>query len=192
MRCLYEELSLETLKSRRDRQILLMFHKIINNKTPLYLSQLKPQTVNQRQNYNLRRENLFTVPKCRITKYQKSFIPFATTLWNQLPPFAKILEYDQFKAYLEESIPQENPLFQIGNRRDSINMARLRMNNGNLNFYLHNINVIDSPRCACGYDSEDTVHYFISCPLYNGPRAVLHTTVSNMTPIYPENITIWK
>ena len=182
VRCLYEELSLETLKSRRDRQILLMFHKIIHYKTPLYLTQLRPEAVNQQQNYNLRRENIFTMPKCRITKYQKSFIPFATTLWNQLPPLAKILEYDQFKAYLEESIPQENLLFQIGNRRDSINMARLRMNNSNLNFYLHNINVIDSPRCACGYDSEDTVHYFISCPLYNGPRAVLHTTVSNMTP----------
>ena len=182
VRCLYQELSLETLQSRRDRHILLMFHKIVNNNVPSYLVELKPIPVNQRQNYNLRRENMLTMPKCRLTKYQRSFLPTAIKLWNTLPPFVKVLDYDRFKAHLEKSIPDENPLFQIGNRKDTINMARLRMNCSVLNSHLFNINVIDSARCACGYECEDTVHYFISCPLYNGPRAVLHNIVSHITP----------
>ena len=182
VRCLYQELSLETLQSRRDRQILLMFHKIINNNVPPYLAELKPIPTNQRQNYNLRRGNTLTIPKCRLTKYQQSFLPTAIKLWNILPPFAQVLDYDNFKVHLEKSIPDENPLYQIGSRKDTINMARLRMNCSVLNSHLFNINVIDSARCACGYECEDTVHYFISCPLYNGPRAVLHNTVSNLTP----------
>ena len=60
--CLYNELSIEPLSTRRDRNVLLMFHKIINQTTPQYLYELKPLTVNQRQGHNLRRANNFTVP----------------------------------------------------------------------------------------------------------------------------------
>ena len=152
-----------------------MFHEIIHNNVPTYLLELKPKTVNQNQGYNLRRDNIFTMPRCRITKYQKSFLPYAINLWNNLPKSSKnILEYEKFKKTLESNIVKDNPLFNIGNRRETITMARLRMN--------CSINVADSPSCACGYQSEDTVHYFTSCPLHNGPRAALINTVTNLTP----------
>ena len=182
-KCLYDELAVEPLKVRRDRQVLLMFHKIIHDNVPNYLQELKPTTVNQRQGYHLRRDNIFSLPRCRITKYQKSFMPHAITLWNQLPTATKnILEYEKFKDKLESKIPTENPLFNFGSRRESIIMARFRMNCSELNAYLFSINVADSPACACGFDSEDTVHYFTSCPLYNIPRAVLINTVAHLAP----------
>ena len=160
-----------------------MFHKIIHDNVPNYLQELKPTTVNQRQGYNLRRDNIFTLPRCRITKYQKSFIPHAITLWNQLPTASKnIVEYEKFKEKLESKIQTENPLFHFGSRKETIIMARFRMNCSELKAYLFYIKVSDSPSCACGLDSEDIVHYFTSCPLYNGPRAVLMNTVTNLAP----------
>ena len=40
---LYNEVGLETLKARRDRNVLLFFFKIINNMVPDYLQDLKPE-----------------------------------------------------------------------------------------------------------------------------------------------------
>ena len=160
-----------------------MFHKIINQTTPQYLYELKPLTVNQRQGHNLRRANNFTVPVCRISKYQKSFLPHAIYLWNKLPEPSKLIpDYDKFKASLANNIPLANKLYEIGTRRETIIMARLRMNCSELKAYLYQIRVTDSPQCLCGYESEDTVHFFTSCPLYNGPRAVLYNTITNLLP----------
>ena len=44
---LYDEISLETLKTRRYRNVLLFFIKIMNNLVPEYLQELKP--VQQKQ-----------------------------------------------------------------------------------------------------------------------------------------------
>ena len=180
---LYQEIAIEPLKTRRNRNVLLMFHKIINDNTPPYLTELKPRTVSQRQDYNLRNPNNFTMPLCRISKYQKSFLPYAIYLWNQLTTEKKKLhDYDAFKEALQRDIPIENTLYEIGTRRETIIMARLRMNCSELRAYLYHIKVIDSPQCTCGYESEDTVHFFISCPLYNGPRTALLNTITNLTP----------
>ena len=40
---LCSEVGLETLKARRDRNVLLFFFKIINNMVPDYLQDLKPE-----------------------------------------------------------------------------------------------------------------------------------------------------
>ena len=72
IRCLHEELVIETLQTRRDRNVILMFCKIINNNCPSYLTEMKPISTQQRQSYNLRRPNNYTLPKCRLSKYQKS------------------------------------------------------------------------------------------------------------------------
>ena len=182
-KCLYEELAIETLKCRRDRNVMLMFHKIVFENAPFYLAELKPETTAQRQTYNLRKTNNFTTPLCRIQKYQKSFLPHAIDLWNKLPSDTKTLrDYDLFKSELEKNRPSENPLFCYGNREESIWMARFRMNCIQLNAHLSQIKVIDSPRCACGYKCEDAYHFFFICPLYNVPRAAFHNQVANHAP----------
>ena len=43
----------------------------------------------------------------------------------------------------------------------------------NLNAHLLLLHVKDDPSCACGYRLEDTNHFFIYCPLYNGIRPIL-------------------
>ena len=180
--CLYEELAIETLKARRDRNILLMFHKIIHNKTPLYLQELRPPALHERQNYNLWRSHNYTQPKCRLSKYQKSFFPNSIFLWNSLDEAKKQLaEYDLFKAALEPNL-QQNELYFIGERHLNIIMAKIRMNCSELKSHLYRINVIESPNCTCGEAVEDPYHYFFICPQYTAQRAALHAAVANLAP----------
>ena len=80
---LYNEIRLETLKTRSDRNVLLFFFKIMHNMVPGYLQELKPENQKQ-ERYMFRNKNDLAEPNWRITKYRKSFLPFAVSLWNKL------------------------------------------------------------------------------------------------------------
>ena len=172
-----------------------MFHKIVYDNYPSYVTELKP-TTNQRQNYNLRRTNKnFTHPRCRLAKYQKSFFPYATYLWNSLEASLQdIPDYDDFKIKLELNLPTENPLFQLGNRHTTILMARLRMNCSGLKSNLFRINVLDSPRCSCGHESEDTFHFFFTCNMSSICQCQGCSPQQNSSPctLHPEDPTPWQ
>ena len=67
---------METLKARRERNVFLFFFKIIHNMVPSYLQELKPDK-KKSDRYTFRTKNDFVEPDWRITKYRKSFLPFA-------------------------------------------------------------------------------------------------------------------
>ena len=71
---LYNEIGMETLKVRRERNVLLFFFKIIHNMVPSYLQELKPDKKKSGR-YTFRTKNDFVEPDWRITKYRKSFLP---------------------------------------------------------------------------------------------------------------------
>ena len=55
----------------------------MNNLVPEYLQELKP--VQQTQDrYMLRNQSDLVWPRCRLTQYQKSFLPHAVAMWNRL------------------------------------------------------------------------------------------------------------
>ena len=94
---LYDEIGMETLKVRRDRNVLLFFFKIIHNMVPSYLQELKPEKQKPGR-YMFRTKNDLVEPEWRITKYRKSFLPFATSLWNSLDENTRqITNYESFK-----------------------------------------------------------------------------------------------
>ena len=135
----------------------------------------------ERQRYNLRQQYNYTVPKCRLTKYKNSFFPKAVNMWNSLSNDLKIIvDYDTFKRELEKHVPKENPLFIIGDRKENIIIARIRMNCSDLKAHLFNLKILDSADCQCGHNCEDSFHFLFTCPLYNRPRAILHNTVANL------------
>ena len=77
-----------------------------------------------------------TGARWRITKYKKSFLPFAVNLWNNLDEETQsITNYERFKDALGANI-KENPLFLIGTRQEQVIMAKLRMRCSNLNGHL--------------------------------------------------------
>ena len=59
-----------------------MMYKIINNAAPIYLQDLLPPYVGQRQPYNLRNADDITAPFCRNKSLKNSFIPRTIALWN--------------------------------------------------------------------------------------------------------------
>ena len=128
---LYNEIGMETLKVRRERNVLLFFFKIIHNMVPSYLQELKPDKKKSGR-YTFRTKNDFVEPDWRITKYRKSFLPFAISLWNRLDENTrKITNYESFKDTLMTNTI-DNPLFYVGSRQEQIIMAKLRMGGSNL------------------------------------------------------------
>ena len=79
-------------------------------------------------------------------------------------------------------VEKRNDLYFIGDRRIAVIHARLRMGSSQLNSYLHQIGVRDSPICACGDTNEDVFHYFFVCPNYNNIRIDLHEAVIRLAP----------
>ena len=65
---LYNEVGLETLKARRDRNVLLFFFKIINNMVPDYLQDLKPEKSTPGR-YMFRNKDEFVPPEWRLRTY---------------------------------------------------------------------------------------------------------------------------
>ena len=165
---LYNEIGLETLKKRRERSVLLFFFKVINNMVPDYLLELKPEKKKEGR-YMLRTRHDYTTPSWRITKYKKSFLPFAVKLWNSLDEETQsITNYERFKDALGADI-RENPLFLIGTRQEQVIMAKLRMQCSNLNGHLKAMHIVESSACSCGFVNEDEFHFFFGCPLFNRP-----------------------
>ena len=123
---MYNEIGMETLKVRRERNVLLFFFKIIHNMVPSYLQELKPDKKKSGR-FTFRTKNDFVETDWRITKYRKSFLPFAISLWNRLDENTrKITNYESFKDTLMTNTI-DNPLFYVGSRQEQIIMAKLRM-----------------------------------------------------------------
>ena len=103
----------------------------------------------------------YTAPSWRITKYKKSFLPFAVKLWNSLDEETQsITNYERFKDALGDNI-RENPLFLIGTRQEQVIMAKLRMQCSNLNGQLQSMHIVESSACSCGFINEGEFHFFL-------------------------------
>ena len=82
---LYKESGFCTLKERRKRHKLLMFHKMINHHCPRYLSNLLPPLVSTTNPHHRRQPYERDIPAHKTELYANSFIPPTTQLWNTLP-----------------------------------------------------------------------------------------------------------
>ena len=112
--------------------MFLFFFKTIHNMVLGYLPELKPEK--QKEGHDMFcNKNDLVEPNWRITKYQKSFSPFAVSLWNKLDENTRtITNYELFNDTLMTNI-DDSPLFYIGSRQEQIIMPKLRMQSSNLN-----------------------------------------------------------
>ena len=81
---LSDELAWEDMNMRRSMHKLVLYYKIVNNLTPSFLSDLLPQTVQQRSGLFLRNSANFTLYMSRTERFKKSFFPSATLMWKIL------------------------------------------------------------------------------------------------------------
>jgi len=169
---LYSELSWQSLKSRREKHMILLYSDIIHGRAPQYLTELVPQTVYERTGgrYNLRNNNNLSQPHSRTETFRNSFFPRMTHVWNSLDPNIHSIESrDQLRRILNIDRPKVDPFFLLGRRSINILLARFRMQCSDLKEHLFNMHIIADPNCSCGLP-ESTNHYLMECPLYTVQR----------------------
>lgn len=168
---LYSETGWETLAERRRNKKLTLLHKIINNKAPVYLQDLLPDTVGATSSYDLRNSANFEVPFTRLCSFETSFFPSTLKLWNELDLCIRsIPSTSQFKSSVRNLPPKPLNYLSAGERKFNIILTRLRHRSSSLKSDLFNINIIDNRNCSCGAEVENAEHYFFECPLYDVER----------------------
>lgn len=178
---LYEEIKWETLETRRNKHKLVLFYKMFNNISPVYLSSLVPPSVSNLTAYNLRNaQNIQTIDS-RTSQYYNSFLPSAVREWNNLSLETRNSDsVNSFKRLLNAGASVVPKYYYIGNRKLQILQTRLRTKCSSLNNDLFLKNIAESPLCRCG-NVENAEHFFMSCQIYHAQRAELMLTVSQFT-----------
>ena len=151
-------------------------YNMYHGHSPSYLCDLLPPLVRDVTNYPVRNRNDYTVPRCRLSLYQSSFIPSVINLWNSLDNETRnIRTYDMFKINLKRKvvllkIPGH---FLVGDRISNILYSTLRSTCSSLKYDIFRCNIIQDSRCVCGYIMEDASHFLLKCHLYIEQRTVL-------------------
>ena len=170
---LYQELGLESLRSRRWLGKLCLCYKIYKNKSPSYLYELIPDRVKFYSTRSSQIDNIKTIIsniKTRSNFFRNSFFPSTITEWNKLD--CDIRNSDSlniFKLSLLKFVrPVANSVFDINNPYDLKLLTRLRLGLSHLRYhkFRHNFQDCINPICDCGLETETTTHFLLHCPLF--------------------------
>ena len=171
---LYEELGLESLKSRRWYRKMSVLYKIFKNESPSYLFKLIPNSNLQRQTRNS--SNIPTL-FARHDYFKNSFFPSAIAEWNKLGDYIKNADsFNIFKKRILSIIrPLPNNIFDIHNPLGIKYLTRLRIGFSHLKEHKFRHNFQDSidPMCNCRGGIETTIHFFLHCADFNFQRQTL-------------------
>jgi hypothetical protein len=167
----YKELEWDSLKERRKKQRLKLYHKAVIEEAPVYLQNTLPQKVGM----NLRNADDYVTASTRTDAFKFSFFPKTTSDWNELDEDTKSAKTSAaFKNKLDKDKIKVPKWYYTGDRPLNIYHARLRMLCSSLNDHLYShIHVIESPECACGNIRENNKHFFLECPMYVNERQVM-------------------
>ena len=73
-----------------------------NKSCPQYLSECLPPVASDVSGYNLRNNEKYVLPRCRLRISEKSFIPSTVRIWNDLSPTIRNLQtISQFKLKIK-------------------------------------------------------------------------------------------
>ena len=111
---LYQELGLESLKSRRWYRKLCLFFKLKKNKHPSYLFDMIPKVLSTRTTRNYNNIPLFNV---KHEYFRNSFFPSTVIEWNKLDNNIRNSEsVSAFKKQILKFIrPSPNSTFNVHN-----------------------------------------------------------------------------
>ena len=168
---LYKEVDLPTLGQRRYVARMLSMFDIINSDTPGRLNRHSVETVSNRNPYNTRYGQNLSLPLPRTAYFRTSFLPTAIREWNDLPEDVKSsTTRNSLKSKLKHKNNQPKYYEHQLTRMSSVNLARLRVGNHNLNNCLFQRLMSETANCECGHSPENLTHFFLSCQRYNRLR----------------------
>ena len=176
------ELGWENISKRCDVLSLNIFHKIHRYETrPLIRSCMPIPDIEQR--YPSRSKGGYIPFKKYDTKFNKSFFPNTTLLWNSLPKNVKCKDVIDFKQYIKtEYKPPRYKHFSRGNKCSNSLLTKIRVGRSDLNQHKFTIGLVDSPQCACHFREESPSHYFLDCFLYTYERQTLFGLIEHYIP----------
>ncbi len=184
------ELGWNTLDQRRKLARLSLFYKMnhkkcdVNNQcidcenmvgVPEYLKNLVPKKVSDRSDYYLRNANDLTTVKTKKVKVYNSYVPKTVRDWNNLDGYRYTPSLSSFKASYKKGMlrsPNQLHYFELGDA--NIYHTRLRLGLSHLKSHLFTYNLIDSPICGCGLESETVDHYVLRCPVFGLARIEMY------------------
>ncbi len=137
-----------------------------NNQFPKYLCNLTPNSVSGTTSYNLRNKTEIQGSYSRTASYAKSFLPGTIHLWNSLPNSKASSSLTEFKRLIAKT---ENKIYvdlNYGTCFCQVTHCRLRLGCSDLNADKYSRHLIDSPCCCSGYQTENALHYFLTCRNY--------------------------
>ena len=169
---LYQELGLESLRSRRWLRRMSYFYKLIKTQKPLYLFNLIPPKLNA-----LRHPNTYSVMRCRNDYFKNSFIPYVVREWNKLSSeIRNSTSCQQFRKLLLSFIkPTCTSLFSIHHPVGVKLLVRLRLGFSHLreHKFRHHFHDTLNPLCPCSLEPETTSHYLSHCHNFSSSRWLL-------------------
>ena len=178
---LYQELGLESLKSRRWYRKLCLFFKLKKNKHPSYLFDMIPKVLSTRTTRNYNNIPLFNV---KHEYFRNSFFPSTVIEWNKLDNNIRNSEsVSAFKKQILKFIrPSPNSTFNVHNPHGIKLLTRLRAGLSHLREHIFRHNFQDSldPFCNCDWHIETTIHFFLHCSNYSNQRKTLFEKISSI------------
>ena len=178
---IYQELGLESLKSRRWLRKLCHFYKIFNDKSPSYLFNLIP-------NFNRVRNTRFSynIPPIKVKHdyFKNSLFPSAISEWNKLDlNIRNSASLNAFKKkLLNFTWPCANSIFDIHKSLGIKLLTRLRLGISPLHEhkFRHCFQDTLNLLCECAKDIESTMHFFLHCSNFLIPRQTLFQKIRNV------------
>ena len=172
---LYTELGWESLNCRRWSRRLILFYKILNNLTPIYMKDPFPP---QRQlQYCLRNQDVIGRIKARTEKFKSGSYPHFLSKWNDLDPEIRLApSVAVLKKKLMSIIrPPVRSIFGIHDPKGPSYLTQLRVGLSKLKFhkFKHNFRDTINRMCPTNDGIEDTEHFLLLCPSFAVPRRYL-------------------
>ena len=178
------ELGWDRLRTRREIHKLTLFWQLQDRHHPIpdYFKDDLPQARENDTNIVLRNSADMTLPNSRTVRFRKSFIPDTIRKWNGLPISIRLQpSLKAFKTCILKLLGAKRPpkYYSFGSKLGNTLHTQLRLGMTNLNSHLFQIQKVPNPCCACGYRTENTLHFTLNCPLYAQHRHTLFQDISS-------------
>ena len=177
---IYQELGLESLKSRRWYKRLSCMYKIMNEHAPNYLINLIPKC---EKTIRTRNSHIPTY-HCQTDCFKFSFFPATLSDWFNLDPSIRNSEsISSFKSKLLSFIrPVQSNVYNIFDPQGLKLLTRLRLGFSHLNEhrFRHNFQDCINPLCSCSLEIEDTSHYLLHCHNFSRYRIDLMNSINSV------------
>ena len=179
--CLYNELRLESLSSRKWCRKFCAIYKLLSTKCPKYLFDI----IRSSERFYDTRKKQRPFSNCRADCFRYSFFPNSLSEWSQLAPEIQNSEsIVVFKSkFLSFIRPSKRSVLNVNDSESVKYLTRLHLLFSHLNEHKFRHGFLDNlnPLCNCSLEVEDNEHFFLRCLNFENARRPLFIDISSIS-----------